>query len=104
MIYPRRDIKSRLSHTRQAALIIQTGWDPDGFRASFATWLFAYLDMSMLRIAVFLTAEDGFTLIFISKNEVSHDADPFCKVAKLGFWNQYSTGIWVCHSTCGRII
>ena len=29
--------------------------------------------MSMLRIAVFLTAEDGFTLIFISKNEVSHD-------------------------------
>jgi hypothetical protein len=73
-------------------LIIQTGWDPDGFRASVATWLFAYLDMSMLRIAVFLTAEDGFTLIFISKNEVSHDAVPFCKVAKLGFWNQYSTG------------
>jgi hypothetical protein len=101
MIHPRRDIKSRLSHTRQAALIIQTGWDPDGFRASFATWLFAYLDMSMLRTAVFLTAEDGFTLIFISKNEVSHDAVPFCKVAKLGFWNQYSTGIWVCHSTCG---
>ena len=93
MIYPRRDIKSRLSHTRQAALIIQTGWDPDGFRASVATWLFAYLDMSMLRTAVFLTAEDGFTLIFISKNEVSHDVFPFCKVAKLGFWNQYSTGI-----------
>ena len=29
--------------------------------------------------------------------KVSHDAVPFCKVVVLGFWNQYSTGKWVCH-------
>ena len=91
------DTKSRLSHTRQAAFVIQTGWYSGEPRASIQTWLFAYLEMSMLRTAVFFTAEDGFTLIFISKNEVSHDAVPFYKVAKLGFWNQYNTGNWVCH-------
>jgi len=46
------------------------GWIP---RRSCQTAIFAYLEMSMLRTAVFLTAEDGFTLIFISKIEVDHD-------------------------------
>jgi hypothetical protein len=47
--------------------------------------------MSMLRKAIFFIAEDGLTLIFISKQNVLHDAFPFLEVFVLGFCDEYST-------------
>ena len=41
----------------------------------------AYPDMSMLRTAVLLTAEDGFIRIFTGKDEVLHDGDSFLLVS-----------------------
>jgi len=61
--------------------------------------LLLILKMSVLRKAIFLTLEDSlsFALIHTSRSKVLHDAVPFCKVVGLGFWDQYSIEIQVCH-------
>ena len=46
-----------------------------------ATLILLILKMSVLRIAIFFTGEDGFTFALIghSRSDDSHDRVPFCK-------------------------